>query len=450
MFLRTLGMMLICLALSAPHMLMSQTEAPFLDKNFRQALELAQAQMKPVVLFFHTEGCPDCERMRNEIAQDAATRSMLSGSYLALKMDGLDFFEGRQLAASFRVIAFPSVVVTDRFGVMRDKLDGFSNQAALRLFLQSTLRPEDQSTPSNETAALPAAIPSNPAAPAAQGNAYRVRPEATGDLADLDVQQTPSWGALRGEDNPPAAANTQPAAAPAISPGMYQGFLREYMQAQPAERAAVDPAWSDWPMPTAATQELEHAMLYGDYSYVDDQMRSGQNQTYSEPVSRQAGANTPPQSGAGSGSFLDMMMPTQDMPAALPASAAFRSMDPASSSTSRGINEYNGMPAAQPAPAFSATLLSVPGFAQYSPKQVQGAGYALVLLESSNMNEINTARGEVQALLPGNVWIYAKRSGGSTRFVLAAGLYNSEAEALQAASFLNVQYISVQNLAALN
>jgi len=128
---RTLGLLfMLCLGFVV------RAEESFVSLNFEDALKKAATDHKLVLIDFFTTWCGPCKMLDKQTWPDAKVRALLQKHVVALKIDAE---KEPELAKRYLVDAYPSMVILNADGTLKDKYVGFMPPAAFIEHFEATL-----------------------------------------------------------------------------------------------------------------------------------------------------------------------------------------------------------------------------------------------------------------------------------------------------------------------
>ncbi|MCF0172433.1 MAG: thioredoxin family protein [Bacteroidales bacterium] len=101
--------------------LMAQTN--FRDIAFEDARKAAQSENKQILIDFFTDWCGPCKKMATEVFPQKPLGDYLNARFVCVKYNAEK--EGKDLASTFGVAAFPTFIVADAFGKKLYDIVGF-------------------------------------------------------------------------------------------------------------------------------------------------------------------------------------------------------------------------------------------------------------------------------------------------------------------------------------
>ena len=110
--------------------------APQWSSDWEAGWKRAVKENKPLVLFFKTQGCAYCQRMRKSTYADPQVIEQLDHSFVAVTLSAE---QAKKLARRMRIRLFPTTVVIAPENRIVAKLEGFASAEELRIELDSAL-----------------------------------------------------------------------------------------------------------------------------------------------------------------------------------------------------------------------------------------------------------------------------------------------------------------------
>lgn len=108
----------------------------FLDGKYDQALSKAVHEDKFVLLDFAASWCIPCKKMDREVFPDSSLGSFVNAKFIPFKVNA-DYFWGMDIAESYKVKAYPTLVVLDPKGQEIKRILGYHSAEALLEALES-------------------------------------------------------------------------------------------------------------------------------------------------------------------------------------------------------------------------------------------------------------------------------------------------------------------------
>lgn len=99
------------------------------------ALRQAEAEQKPVLLFFSAEWCSFCRQMRDDVFHRSEFTAA-ADRFVVVEVDGATHAE---LCAKYRVTAYPTLVLAAPDGTALDRIVGMSDAAAISVKMNAAL-----------------------------------------------------------------------------------------------------------------------------------------------------------------------------------------------------------------------------------------------------------------------------------------------------------------------
>jgi len=104
----------------------AQSEAPFQDLSFDQALAAAKKEQKIVMIDFFTTWCVPCRKLDKITWKDADVQAWIAKTAIAVKLDAE---KETELAKRFTIDSYPTIVFVKSDGKEIDRLLGFKEPA---------------------------------------------------------------------------------------------------------------------------------------------------------------------------------------------------------------------------------------------------------------------------------------------------------------------------------
>jgi thioredoxin-related protein len=92
--------------------------------DFDKALLEAQQTSKPIFVDVYADWCEWCHKLDKEVYTDPAFIKYMSG-YIPVKLNAEDNKGGTRVAGKYNVDGFPTLLVTDSYGVLTNRIGGF-------------------------------------------------------------------------------------------------------------------------------------------------------------------------------------------------------------------------------------------------------------------------------------------------------------------------------------
>ncbi|HEX8408238.1 MAG TPA: thioredoxin family protein [Thermoanaerobaculia bacterium] len=111
--------------------------------SVEQGLQLAQTSNKPILLDFTADWCAPCHQLDKEVFQDAKLAKTINERFIPIRVVDRQQEEGRNsddvgaLQRQFGVRAFPTVVIADKSGSERARMEGFGGRAKFEQMMES-------------------------------------------------------------------------------------------------------------------------------------------------------------------------------------------------------------------------------------------------------------------------------------------------------------------------
>lgn len=104
--------------------------------NLDSAFLLAKQYKKPVLVYFHYNGCGACARMEKETLSDSITKRILANEYIFMSVNTLKG-EGPQLKNQFDIVAHPAFLFINPDKTIYHKLVGYIDKQKFESTLQN-------------------------------------------------------------------------------------------------------------------------------------------------------------------------------------------------------------------------------------------------------------------------------------------------------------------------
>ncbi|MBQ8502046.1 MAG: thioredoxin family protein [Bacteroides sp.] len=115
-------------------------QTAFRSITFEEALKVAAQEKKLVFIDFYTDWCGPCKKMAREVFPLKEVGDFMNAKFVNLKLNAEK--EGRELAARYKVNAYPTFVVVDTQGKVVTELKGSMSGQAFIEKLGGKLNPE--------------------------------------------------------------------------------------------------------------------------------------------------------------------------------------------------------------------------------------------------------------------------------------------------------------------
>lgn len=116
----------------------------FRSISFDEALKAAKQEKKLVFIDFYTDWCGPCKKMAKEVFPQKMVGDFMNTKFVNLKLNAEQ--EGKELAARYRVSAYPTFVILDTegemVGVLKGSMDGHTFIQKLKAKLNPDMTPE--------------------------------------------------------------------------------------------------------------------------------------------------------------------------------------------------------------------------------------------------------------------------------------------------------------------
>jgi thioredoxin-related protein len=107
----------------------------FFDGSFEEAKAAAKEEGKPLFIDFYADWCVPCKQMERFGFRDKDFSEVINGSFIAVKVD-VDEFVGMDVAESYRVSKYPTLIITDKRGRELRRREGYQSPEELTDFAE--------------------------------------------------------------------------------------------------------------------------------------------------------------------------------------------------------------------------------------------------------------------------------------------------------------------------
>ena len=111
----------------------------FFEGTFEEALEEAKRTKKPLFVDFYADWCLPCKQMEKYSFNNEVFSELINTKFLPLKID-IQYFWGLDVAESYDVSLYPTILFTDKKGKMLERLQGFQSAEELIFAAQKVLK----------------------------------------------------------------------------------------------------------------------------------------------------------------------------------------------------------------------------------------------------------------------------------------------------------------------
>ncbi|MEM6261942.1 MAG: thioredoxin fold domain-containing protein [Bacteroidota bacterium] len=122
----------------------TQADFPFFQGSLNQLKEQAKNSQTPYMIYFYLQDCESCTRMSKETFNYQPLQQYVDRNYLAFKVNALDLRNGIDIAESYNIKQYPSVLIIGPDEVIRDRIPGFISGAGLQAKLNQAHKATDQ------------------------------------------------------------------------------------------------------------------------------------------------------------------------------------------------------------------------------------------------------------------------------------------------------------------
>jgi len=106
--------------------------------GFEEGWVAAEKLDRPVMLYFHSDKCPACKMLEENVFGDEKTASFLNGNFVCVSVN-VDKPEGMDLARKYKVLALPTVIFLSPSREQLDKIYGYWPPGDFQKVAKSTL-----------------------------------------------------------------------------------------------------------------------------------------------------------------------------------------------------------------------------------------------------------------------------------------------------------------------
>jgi len=110
----------------------------FFDGTYEEALSHARKQKKPMFLDFYADWCMPCKQMDKYTFTDPDLAKLINDEFVPFKVN-VDFFWGMDIADSFEIKKYPTIMFTDKKGKELRRAVGFKSADDLKTLVKKVL-----------------------------------------------------------------------------------------------------------------------------------------------------------------------------------------------------------------------------------------------------------------------------------------------------------------------
>ena len=121
----------------------SQKQVLFSENGLKQALDVAKAENKPVILWCYTTWCPHCKTMKEKVFINKAVIEYLKNTFICVAQD-MEKGNGLDLNKELKVHSFPTFIFYDSTGKLIYRIEGELNSEAFIQEGKNALTPKKQ------------------------------------------------------------------------------------------------------------------------------------------------------------------------------------------------------------------------------------------------------------------------------------------------------------------
>lgn len=134
---------LLIILLFTAHVVGRAQGVQFTDAPYKQLLQRAATEKKPVFYFIHASWCPHCQKMKSDVFPDETVGAFMNARFICASRDG-ESGEGKALMHKYMLTSFPWFMVIDDKGTLLYSFGGEFKADTFLKELQNSLVPERQ------------------------------------------------------------------------------------------------------------------------------------------------------------------------------------------------------------------------------------------------------------------------------------------------------------------
>lgn len=108
------------------------TNIVFFDGSYEEALKEAKKQKKPIFLDFYADWCMPCKQMEKYSFTDPDLAETINENFIPFKVN-VDYFWGMDVAESFHIKTYPTIIFADKKGKEKSRAVGFKTAEELKV-----------------------------------------------------------------------------------------------------------------------------------------------------------------------------------------------------------------------------------------------------------------------------------------------------------------------------